>query len=431
MRKDFQPSAQTVQKHFHVLVLGAGVMGQRHISSLREIAEKVLKPQGITLDIAAVDRKAEARQALPADVTAYADIDSALVAQKPDIALMAFNDDQHIDAFRKLFADCPDLKAVLTEKPLTEHLREAREIEPELRNRYLSMNTVINFSPVFDRLHDVLPDIEKQMGGLKPMGFEAIWGKSRTADTRPSIGVPSESVHALSVITDMMGHSRLSLEAGGAKKGYLSTGAVDVIYEVDAQFRSGKTGAPVSFHASYVFDQQYRKVTAFYNADNGGVLAVEMDFDVKHNGQNADQLRIYSIDRTSGALDMLVDEYPEHIVNGAAPGLLKNDRITAFNSLSLIDFTTPPYKRDPRLASRLSNLDAALEVQAEVEQINAQNRLLTIDPTDADPQKLVKPKYTSLTEATPEVVLARIAALEAQQKPSPPRPSWKPPLRKP
>jgi len=431
MRKDFQPRAQTTQKHFHVLVLGAGVMGQRHISSLREIAEKVLKPQGITLDIAAVDKKEEARHGLPADVKAYADLDEALAARKPDIALMAFNDDQHIDAFRKLFSACPDLKAVLTEKPLTEHLREAREIEPALRSRYLSMNTVINFSPVFDRLHDVLPEVEKQMGGLKPIGFEAIWGKDRTADTRPSIGVPSESVHALSVIADMFGHSRLSLETGAAKKGYLSAKAEDVIYEVDAQFRSGKTGAPVSFHSSYVFDRQYRKVTAFYAAGNGDVVAAELDFDVKHNGRNADRLRLHRINPGTGALQTLVDEYPEHIMNGAAPGMLKNDRITAFNSLSLIDFTTPAYKRDPRLAERLSNLDAALEVQAEVEQINARNRLLAITKADADPENLVKPKYTSLAEAAPDAVLARIHALTDRQKPPPPRPLWKPPRKNP
>jgi predicted dehydrogenase len=429
MHNDFHSSVQPPQKHFHVLVLGAGVMGQRHISSLREVAEKILKPQGITLDIAAVDQKEEARQKLPADVKAYATLDDALAAQKPDIALMAFNDDQHIDAFRKLFTACPDLQAVLTEKPLTEHLRDAREIEPELRRRYLSMNTVINFSPVFDRLREVLPDVEDRLGGLKPIGFEAIWGKDRTADTRPSIGVPSESVHALSVIADMFGHSRLSLETGAAKKGYLSTRATDVIYEVDAQFRSGKTGVPVSFHTSYVFDRQYRKVTAFYTAGNGDVVAAELDFDVKHNGKNADRLRLHRIDRSTGALQTLVDEYPEHIVNGAAPGVLKNDRITAFNSLSLIDFTTPAYKRDPRLAERLSNLDAALEVQAEVEQINARNRLLTITAADADPQNLVKPKYTSLADATPQAVLARIQALEDRQKPPPPRPAWKPPLK--
>lgn len=427
LHDDFGAQARPVQKHFHVLVLGAGVMGQRHIASLIEIADKVLAPQGITLDIAAVDRRDDMLKALPARVTSFADMDSALAAQKPDIAVMAFNDDQHISAFRKLFAVCPDLQAVLTEKPLTEHLREARELEPELRKRYLSMNTVVNFSPVFDRLKEIMPSIDAAEGGLKPLGFEAIWGKNRTADSRPSIGVPSESVHALSIISDMFGHARLSLEQGAAKKGYLSEKAVDVIYEIDSTFRSGKTGAPVLFHASYVFDSQHRKVTAYYAAGNGDALAVELDFDVKHNGQNADRLRIHRIDRTTGAIETLVDEHPSQIVNGAAPGLLRADRITAFNSLSMIDFLTPPQKRDPALAARLSNLDAALEVQAEVEQINPQNRLLKVTAVDADPKTLGKPRYASITEADAGAVLARLAALEGLQKPPPPRPAWKPP----
>ncbi len=422
----FDTQARAEQKNYHALVLGAGVMGQRHIASLIEIAEKVLAPRGIHLDISAVDRRDDMRNVLPPGVKSYADMDDALAACKPDIAVMAFNDDQHISAFRKLFAACPDLQAVLTEKPLTEHLREAREIEPELRKRYLSMNTVINFSPVFDRLKEVMPQIEQSQGGLRPLGFEAIWGKNRTADTRPSIGVPSESVHALSVITDMFGHARLSLEAGRAQKGYLSTKATDVIYEIDATFRSGKSGVPVQFHASYVFDAQHRKVTAYFAAGNGSVVAAELDFDVKHNGQNADRLRIHSIDRVTGAVNTLVDEYPDKIVNGAPAGLLRGDRITAFNSLSVIDFLTPAGKRDPALASRLSNLDAALEVQAEVEQINAQNKLLNVRQADADPHNLGEPKYISIADASAPDVIARMGLLESLQKPALPRPAWKP-----
>lgn len=429
LRENFDLQAQQPQKHFHVLVLGAGVMGQRHIASMLEVAEKVLAPKGITLEIAAVDRRDDIRAALPPVVKTYADMDAALAAQKPDIALMAFNDDQHISAFRKLFDACPDLKAVLTEKPLTEHLREAREIEPELRKRYLSMNTVANFSPVFDRLREELPKLEGEMGGLRPFGFEAIWGKNRTADTRPSIGVPSESVHALSIIADMFGHGRLSMESGDGKKGYLSAKAADVIYEIDSTFRSGKTGVPVSFHASYVFESQHRKVTAYYHAGDGGVVAAELDFDVKYNGQNADRLRLHRIDAASGKVTTLLDEYPDKIVNGAPHGVLRGDRITAFISLSLTDFLTPPQKRDPALAARLSNLDAALEVQAEVEQINPQNRLLRTVQVDADPQQLVRPKYTSIADAGADDVKARLAALQALQKPAPPRPAWKPPLR--
>ena len=126
----FDTQARAEQKNYHALVLGAGVMGQRHIASLIEIAEKVLAPRGIHLDISAVDRRDDMRSALPPGVKSYADIDSALAARKPDIAVMAFNDDQHISAFRKLFAVCPDLQAVLT--PAKNHVVTTGATENEV-----------------------------------------------------------------------------------------------------------------------------------------------------------------------------------------------------------------------------------------------------------------------------------------------------------
>lgn len=409
----FTDKAKAGGKTIPVLVLGAGVMGERHIASLIEVSDKVLFPRyGLRLDISAVDRDAQKLQRLPAQVKKFSDIDAALADGAPQVALMAFNDDQHIDAFRTLFKNAPDLKAVLSEKPLTALLSEAQEIEPELRARYLSMNTVINFSPVFDRLQELLPSF----GDVKPIGFDAIWGKNRTGDTRPSIGVPSESVHAMSVVSDMFGQGSLALETGAAKNGYLSVNATDVIYELNAQFRT-EQGLPMRFNASYVFPEQHRRVTAWYEAPDKSLLAVELDFDVKHEGKNADRLRIHKVDAATGARVALVDEYPAAIVNGAADAGLKNDRITAFISLSMIDYMTPADKRDPALGLRLSNLDAAVQIQGEVEQINRDNPRLKTLEQDADPKSLTPPKFGALETLAPAEVLARVKALRPQPKP--------------
>lgn len=396
------------QKEVSVLVLGAGVIGARHIASLNEVSAKILQPRyGVTLNITAVEMDDKKRASLPDGVNSFAQLDYALSVCKPDVVLMAFNDDQHIGAFRTIFARCPDVKAILTEKPLTVLLSEAHEIEKELRQRYLSMNTVINFSPVFERLGDVLPS------GLTPIGFEAIWGKNRTTDTRPSIGVPSESVHALSVVSDMFGQRSLMLETGDVKKGYLSTKAQDVVYEMDALFRSAETGLPMRFHASYVFQEQHRTVTAFYAAQDGRTIAAEMDFDIKVGGKNTDRLRLHEIDQ-QGHLKTIFEECPEVINNGAPAGVLKNDRIMAFISLSMQDFLTPAQKRQPDLYQKLSNLDAALQAQGEVEQINADNPRLSVSLVDADPANLGTPKYTTLVDATPQQRQDRIAALKPQ-----------------
>lgn len=60
------------EKTIAVLVLGAGVMGERHIASLIEVSEKVLQPvYGVTLDISAVDRDAQKLQKLPAQIKKF------------------------------------------------------------------------------------------------------------------------------------------------------------------------------------------------------------------------------------------------------------------------------------------------------------------------------------------------------------------------
>lgn len=399
-------------KNLNVLVMGAGVMGRRHIESLKEISEKILEPRfGTHLDIAAVDKRPEMLAALPEGVKTFAALEDALDAQHPEIALMAFNDNAHRAAFQTLLARAPEVSAILSEKPLTETYAQARELEPELRKRYLSMNTVINFSPVFDRLREYLPALEKETGGLKPIGFEAVWGKDRTSDTRPTIGVPSESVHALSVVTDMFHQHSLEIEKASALRGKLTDVAPDVVYEIDATIRCGNEGLPMKFHSSYVFAQQERAVIAYYQAPDKTVFAVDLQFDVTVNGKKTDRLQVHKISPVTGALETILDECPEHIVNGVAPGLLKNDRVTAFNSLSMLDYLTPADLRKPEVSQRLSNLDTALEVQRQIEQISADNPAVSVTVENADPQRLHKPKYASPALASPAERLSRIRAL--------------------
>ncbi len=98
-------------------------------------------------------------------------------------------------------------------------------------------------------------------------------------------------------------------------------------------------------------------------------------------------------------------------MNGAGVARLKNDRITAFISLSMIDYMTPVDKHDPALGLRLSNLDAALQIQGEVEQINRDNPRLKTVEQDADPKSLTPPKFGALETLAPAQVLERVRAL--------------------
>jgi predicted dehydrogenase len=394
-------------KNLKVLVLGAGVMGARHIRSLLEVSEKLLEPRyGVKLEITAVDRDEQKLQQLPEQLKGFEDLTAAIDATQPDILVQAFNDEGHLESFKQVFAACPNLKAVLTEKPLTVTLDEAKEIETELRKRYLSMDTIINFSPAFDRVEE----LKKKYGVSQLLGFEGVWGKNRTVDPRPTIGIPSESVHALSIIADMFGQDDLELTRGEGLAGHLSNSAPDVIYEMNSRFVSRKTGIGMNFHASYALQQQERRVTAYYKSPKG-IIAFEMDFDIKDKDQIKDRLRVYLINPKTGAMKLLNEETPEHILNGAEPGLLRNDKITAFNSLSLLNYIPDGPDLGP-VAARLGTLDRALQVQGIIEQIKPSANF-QVKRQDADPAALHATMYPCLESTTATERLARITGLAA------------------
>lgn len=404
----------TTQRTIDVMVLGAGRMGQVHIRALREISAQYLEPTfGISLRLSVVERDPQKWAAIPDDVTVYADLTSALEqGPKPEIAMLAFNDDQHALALDTLFKMHPDIQAIFSEKPLTETLAEAIAIKDELKKRYLSMNTVINFSPVLNHKTniDLPPD-------AKLIGFEATWGKDRTADTRPSIGVPSESVHAISLITDMFGQKNLRLREGSAVMGDLSVAAKNVIYDLKATFQDDQGGVPVRFETSYVLESQQRRVTAFYEAA-GDVYAAEYSFDTKFEGRNADVYKLYRVDAATGAVETIRTSAPEQIAMGNGQTQLTNDRVTSYNLLSLIDYLgVADAATEELIAARLISLDAVLDIQAEIEQINAANPALKIVRQDADPAKLRKADYSSLSETSPAEVMQRVAALRGVEKP--------------
>ncbi len=404
---------EQVPRVIDVMVLGAGRMGSVHIRAMREISQRYLEPVfNISLRLSAVERDPQKWAALPDDVAVFADLEQALQeAPRPEIAMLAFNDDQHAEALHTLFDRHPDIQAVFSEKPLTETLAEAQGLLDDLSRRYLSMNTVINFSPV---LNDDAPP------GLPPdaqlIGFEAVWGKDRTADTRPSIGVPSESVHAISLITDMFGQRNLALKHGHAVVGDLTANARDVIYDMQAVFE-GESDLPVRFDTSYVLDSQHRRVTAYYESA-GYVYAAEYSFDVKGaDGRVTDLCHVYQIDEDEGLISPVGGVAPQPIAMGNGQNQLTNDRVTAYNLLSLIDYLGIADKpTEAMISKRLISLDAVMAIQGEIEQINVGNALLGLTRRDTSPDHLRPPLYKALAETTGAEIKARLAGLRSDSQ---------------
>ena len=101
-----------------------------------------------------------------------------------DIVIMALNDNQHFGALTQLKQRAPGLKALFSEKPLTETVAQSQIIEPWLRPKFVTLNTVINLSPVFREM-DALARPGGLLHGATPIGFEAVWEKDRTKNAAP------------------------------------------------------------------------------------------------------------------------------------------------------------------------------------------------------------------------------------------------------
>ena len=396
-------------KELNILVMGAGRMGKVHLRALLESKEKILKPQGYKVNISVADKNASALENINTDVTKFLSTEEALESGKDfDIAVMAYNDDQHLEAFKSLFKKQPNIKAIFSEKPLTETLSEAEELKPWLEDKYLSINTVINFSPVFDKLASIKEEFGELYGELKPFGFEAVWGKNRISDTRPSIGVQSESVHALSVVSDMFGQDELILQEGQGAKGYLSTGAQDVPHEMKASFKSKSTGLKINTHLSYTFDKQERRVTAYFNTEDFlSILAAEMDFDIRDESGIYDTLKIYEINRFTGVARLQEEKKLNEVYTSDKSGVLNNDKVTAFINLSLQDYLNKNSATPELIKNKLGNIDRAMSVQKIIEQIRPEAGHIEYKKKDADPENLITPKYKTIAESNSEEKMER------------------------
>lgn len=406
-------------RKLNILIMGAGKMGNVHLRAMLESKAKVLNPKGWDLDITIVDRSKENLDNIEGNINKYSNTEEALILSKKfDIAIMAFNDDQHLTEFKKLFDLQPNIQAIFSEKPLTETLSEAAELQPLLEDKYLSINTIINFSPVFDELQEATNALENKYGALTPLGFEGVWGKNRTSDTRPSIGVQSESVHALSVVSDMFAQDDLILAEGRGVKGFLSDGAQDVPHEMEATFISQDTGLKMNTHLSYGFKNQERRVTAYYATEQEQtIVAAEMEFDIRSPEGAFDNLKIFEINNITGDAKLLGSKDLREVYNGAEAGLLSNDKVTAFINLSLTDFLAENRGEtsSPIIKNKLGNIERAMSVQKIIEQVRPEANIINYTQGNVDPENLITPNLKPIDKTNSNDILKRLNSLQSKK----------------
>ena len=373
-----------------VLICGFGKMGRVHFNSLCKLDPGLEK-----FDITIVDRNDAVFNQLPEEaresVTTYTDLDSAL-ASDPELVVMAFNDDQHLAAFEKI-KQSSSVRGVFAEKPLCKTRDEAEQLRPYFTGQnapFLSIHTVINFSDIFDIAEE---RFGQRLDGYEPILVEASWGKNRTKDTRPTIGVVSDLTHPLSIINDVLGFDKMIWQSGNAKKGHLAEAAGNVVWHYDKQVLSAGD-VPVRLESSYGWGAQNRRVKVLFQKDQGNMCAVEYNFDIRAPGVKPyDAATLYDV--SGGAVVTLETYNTRNAVN--------QNKALNYMRKSLEGYEA--YLTGRSIPARLTDFEDAMEIHAVTDAIST-NSQVTIE--HVDPENLASAQLTSWAARNSVEVLENI-----------------------
>lgn len=238
---------------------------------------------------AVCDVAPERLTALDDEVKKFTHIGEALLEINPKIVVVTTNETTHFDVLRAVAA--PN-RIIICEKPLTSTLDEANQILPDMRSTLLSLNLVERFSPIITAFRQW----QKENLVLTCQRVEAFWGKYRIANSRPTMGVLSEIIHPIDLVDYIFGfegwkvHSVTGTSSDFSVDRSPKHDSIDVLFKTD--------NFPVLVHSSFVWPERARQIVAIMRDEAHNLYLVTFDFDNPH--WDCDQLKIYSIDATSG-----------------------------------------------------------------------------------------------------------------------------------
>ena len=341
-------------------------MGLPELRSLSMMRHELGERENRSLFLVAVDQdRAKHAAAAPfADFlhASYADAAAQLLRQNksPELLVMAFNDPSHAPILRQALSDFPSIKGVLSEEPLTQSLQETDELKPLLKDKFLSVNALILFSPVFDNFRAWLNESE-----MKPVSAQCVWHKDRTKDDRPW---SSHDSHGLSILCRGLGLGCLSLKQGTGQRGDLGVKAQDVLYETDTIWDAGEI--PVHFFSSYAMPEQKRAINLKLLDVEGCSFTASFAFDV---GRNPATDTFVVTDDQSGKT--------VHSFTSTSTGILApyqsgpQDKIGAFIKRSLFAYLHPEDKEAQRA---IAGAKTAFALQKMLAELNPDNEKLHI-----------------------------------------------------
>lgn len=275
-----------------VLLVGLGASGQRFLRVIRHVqAETPSAVRLVGLVDRNIDRALEARRSFDAgEVPVFGNLDTALAALVPSMAVVAVNEQDHFEVLKRLAGT--GIKHVLVEKPLTRTLAEAEQIVDLYTSQDIRVNLVERYSPI---VGEYLAWSSEQPG-LQLRRAQFHWGKHRVRDPRPTMGVLSEIIHPIDLIDCLAGFSQWRVLDGFVHTsdfvagGDVGADSVHCVLELD--------GCVVSGHASFAWPDRRREVLLFLGDARGRLLQAWFRFDMPL--WDCDTLTISQIDETTG-----------------------------------------------------------------------------------------------------------------------------------
>lgn len=327
-----------------VLLIGRGYAGERFLRAVRYLQQ--IEP-GLLALAGVVDRHPERLHGLDG-LPAYADLGEALAASHPQVAIVTVNETAHHDILLQLAAT--GVPAVICEKPLTRTLAEAEALAPHFRGRFFSLNLVERFSPVVEAFHAW----RREHPSAGPVRIEFSWGKHRIFDPRPSMGVLSELIHPVDLVShlfgDRLGSGPPRTVGGFELRSDFNAPGSDIADSVHVLLDSG--GVPVVGHASFAWDRRERRVLA-YLREGDDLLRATLTFDAPR--WDCDSLAIDRI-APDGRVVATADRLA--VANADFPSELDQIyKVHQFLRESLVAVRTG------RASPRLVDFDAALALQ--------------------------------------------------------------------
>lgn len=413
-------------------------MGQSYRKAFETVKDVAARDYGIEISLCGiVDHDPLKTQDLVGGETpVYLHYQEAIQKEKPDLIINALNDDQHFDLFR--FLETTPVKGVISEKPFTENLDQAKALASYFKDHFLSLNLVENYSEIIPVFENTLA--REHLDGYTLIGVEGVWGKDRTQDTRPTQGIISDMVHPMGLFMRIFGVEGFQTLDGHAVSGPLLQKCIAPEYhDKNVKFEhyvemTTSSGIPARLDSSYAWRKQEdsamdnaqdRRVTGFYQKGNS-LRVLEFTFDSPVSGQ--DSVRIYEVHAGAKALPVLLAEKKalnqrlNDTVIDPTLDSKKGGKAKLFRFMldSILSFAKPNLVSAFN-GKRVIGYDAAVETQAFLEEIDQHQKkgfsVAQADPLNEHDDHFRKnPRFKPINKSTTEHVVSRAKGLAHLQR---------------